>query len=112
MVPTTPKAICDSGPEFQSVADCRFFHVIAKEGTSEIIGQVSLERQRTIGRRIGEVLRLQFQTPAKRHCRSAVGCLTGARRGSRGREANPFLGSVAGNIKADAPFGRKVRRRV
>ena len=53
-------AICDSGLEFQSAADCRFFHVIAKEGTFEIIGHVSLERRRTIGRRINEVLRLQL----------------------------------------------------
>jgi hypothetical protein len=60
MEPTAPMAICDSGLEFQSAADCRFFHVIAKEGTFEIIGHVSLERRRTIGRRINEVLRLQL----------------------------------------------------
>jgi hypothetical protein len=48
------------GLEFPSTADCRFFHIIKKEGVSEVIGRVSLERRRAIGRKINEVLRLQL----------------------------------------------------
>jgi mRNA-degrading endonuclease toxin of MazEF toxin-antitoxin module len=46
------------GMEFQSTADCRFFHIVAKEEVSEVIGRVSSERRRAIGRKLNEVLRL------------------------------------------------------
>jgi mRNA-degrading endonuclease toxin of MazEF toxin-antitoxin module len=46
------------GLEFQSLVDPRFFHVIGKENITSVIGRVSPERRRTIGRRINEVLRL------------------------------------------------------
>jgi hypothetical protein len=46
------------GLDFQSTADCRFFHIVAKSGVTEVIGRVSTERRRTIGRKINEVLRL------------------------------------------------------
>jgi hypothetical protein len=46
------------GLEFQTTADCRFFHIITKEGVAEIIGRVAVERRRAIGRKINEVLRL------------------------------------------------------
>lgn len=46
------------GLEFQSAADCRFFHIVTKEGVSEVIGRVSPERRRAIGRKLVEVLRL------------------------------------------------------
>lgn len=48
------------GLEFQSTADCRFFHIVSKEGVSEVIGRVSSERRRAIGRKINEVLRLML----------------------------------------------------
>lgn len=44
--------------DFQSTADCRFFHIITKEGVTEVIGRVSAERRRAIGRKLNEVLRL------------------------------------------------------
>jgi len=46
------------GLESLSTADCRFFHIIKKEGVSDVIGRVSSERRRAIGRKINEVLRL------------------------------------------------------
>lgn len=46
------------GLEFQTVADCRFFHIIAKAGIVEVVGRVSAERRRSVGRKINEVLRL------------------------------------------------------
>jgi hypothetical protein len=46
------------GVGFQTVVDCRFFHIVAKNGISEVIGRVSPERRRAIGRKINEVLRL------------------------------------------------------
>jgi len=46
------------GLEFPSAVDCRFFHIVAKAGVHEVIGRVSAERRRAIGRRINEVLRL------------------------------------------------------
>lgn len=46
------------GLEFQSTADCRFFHIVTKEGISEVIGRVSPERRRAIGRKLNEILRL------------------------------------------------------
>lgn len=46
------------GLDYQSTADCRFFHIIPKAGISEVIGRVSTERRRAIGRKINEVLRL------------------------------------------------------
>ena len=46
------------GLEFQTTADSRFLYVITKEGVSEVIGRVSPERRRAIGRKIIEVLRL------------------------------------------------------
>jgi hypothetical protein len=46
------------GLEFQTTVDARFLYVITKDGVSEVIGRVSPERRRVIGRRIIEVLRL------------------------------------------------------
>lgn len=46
------------GLEFMPTVDCRFFHIIAKDGVSEVIGRVSGERRRAIGRKLNEVLRL------------------------------------------------------
>lgn len=46
------------GLEFQSAVDCRFFYIISKEGVSDVIGRVSPERRRVIGRKLNEVLRL------------------------------------------------------
>jgi hypothetical protein len=46
------------GLEFQTTVDARFLYVITKDGISEVIGRVSPERRRIIGRRIIEVLRL------------------------------------------------------
>lgn len=46
------------GLEFPSTVDCRFFHIIKKDGVTEVIGRVSAERRRAIGRRINEILRL------------------------------------------------------
>jgi hypothetical protein len=46
------------GLEFQTTVDARFLYVIHKDGVSEVIGRVSPERRRVIGRRIIEVLRL------------------------------------------------------
>ena len=46
------------GLDFQTTVDCRFFHIITKEGVSEILGRVSPERRRAIGRKLNEVLRL------------------------------------------------------
>jgi hypothetical protein len=46
------------GLDFQSTTDCRFFHIIPKDGVQKIIGRVSHERRRAIGRKINEVLRL------------------------------------------------------
>ena len=46
------------GLEFPSTADCRFFHIVTKEGVAEVIGRVSPERRRAIGRKINEILRL------------------------------------------------------
>jgi mRNA-degrading endonuclease toxin of MazEF toxin-antitoxin module len=46
------------GLDFQSTADCRFFHIIPKESVTETIGRVSAERRRAIGRKINEILRL------------------------------------------------------
>lgn len=46
------------GLEFQTTVDCRFFHLITKEGVSAVIGRVSTERRRVIGRKLHEVLRL------------------------------------------------------
>lgn len=46
------------GLEFQTTVDCRFFHIISKEGVTEIVGRVTPERRRAIGRKINEVLRL------------------------------------------------------
>jgi len=46
------------GLDFQSTADCRFFHIIPKDAVSGVIGCVSTERRRALGRKINEVLRL------------------------------------------------------
>src|SRR2546425_12869724 len=46
------------GLEFQTLVDCRFFHIIAKDASAAVIGRVSVERRRAIGRKINEVLRL------------------------------------------------------
>jgi hypothetical protein len=46
------------GLEFQTTVDARFLYVIQKEGVSEIIGRVSQERRRSVGRKVIEVLRL------------------------------------------------------
>jgi hypothetical protein len=46
------------GLEFQTTVDARFLYVIQKDGVSEVIGRVSPERRRVIGRRIIEILRL------------------------------------------------------
>jgi mRNA-degrading endonuclease toxin of MazEF toxin-antitoxin module len=46
------------GLDFQSTADCRFFHIVPKESVTETIGRVSAERRRSIGRKINEILRL------------------------------------------------------
>jgi len=48
------------GLEFQTTIDCRFFHIIAKETVTKVIGRVSTERRRAIGRKINEILRLQL----------------------------------------------------
>ena len=48
------------GLDFPSAADCRFFHIVAKEGVFEVIGRVSPERRRAIGRKINEILRLSL----------------------------------------------------
>lgn len=48
------------GLAFQSTADCRFFHIVSKAGASGVIGRVSRERRRTIGRRVNEILRLML----------------------------------------------------
>jgi hypothetical protein len=46
------------GLEFQATVDARFLYVIPKDGVSEVIGRVSPERRRIIGRKVIEVLRL------------------------------------------------------
>ena len=46
------------GLEFQTTVDARFQYVITKDGVTEVVGRVSPERRRVIGRRIIEVLRL------------------------------------------------------
>jgi len=46
------------GLDFQSTIDCRFFHIVTKDGVTEVIGRVSAERRRAIGRKLNEVLRL------------------------------------------------------
>ena len=46
------------GLDFRSTVDCRFVHIIPKAEVSQVIGRVSTERRRTIGRKINEVLRL------------------------------------------------------
>jgi len=46
------------GLEFQTTVDARFLYIIRKDGVSEVIGRVSQERRRLIGRRIIEVLRV------------------------------------------------------
>ena len=48
------------GLEFQTLVDCRFIHIAPKAGVSEIIGRVSPERRKAIGRKINEVLRLSL----------------------------------------------------
>lgn len=48
------------GLDYQSTVDCRFFHIIPKTGVFEVIGRVSTERRRAIGRKINEVLRLML----------------------------------------------------
>jgi len=48
------------GLEFQSTADCRFFHIVAKTSVTTVIGRVTAERRRALGRKINEVLRLQL----------------------------------------------------
>lgn len=46
------------GLEFPSAADCRFFHIAAKDSAILTIGRVSPERRRAIGRKLNEILRL------------------------------------------------------
>lgn len=48
------------GLDYQSTADCRFFHIIPKNSVTDIIGRVAPERRRAIGRKVNEVLRLQL----------------------------------------------------
>ena len=48
------------GLEFQTLLDCRFFHILAKDSVKEISGRVSPERRCAIGRKINEVLRLRL----------------------------------------------------
>ncbi len=45
------------GLEFQTSADCRFFHIIPKEAVSETIGRVATERRRAVSRKVAEVFR-------------------------------------------------------
>ena len=46
------------GLEFQTTVDARFLYGIPKDGVSQVIGRVSPERRRVIGRKVIEVLRL------------------------------------------------------
>lgn len=46
------------GLDFQTTVDCRFFHIVTKESITEVVGRVSTERRRVIGRKINEILRL------------------------------------------------------
>ena len=48
------------GLDHPSTVDCRFFHVIPKSSVSAIMGRLSTERQRAIGRKMSEVLRLSL----------------------------------------------------
>jgi hypothetical protein len=48
------------GLDFRTAADCRFFYILAKEDVTEVIGHVSTERRRAIGRKINEVFRFQL----------------------------------------------------
>jgi hypothetical protein len=46
------------GLEFQTTTDCRFFFVVPKECVAGVLGRVSYERRRVVGRKINEVFRL------------------------------------------------------
>ncbi len=46
------------GLDIQSTCDCRIFYIIPKDGVQTVIGRVSQERRRAIGRKLNEVLRL------------------------------------------------------
>ncbi len=48
------------GLEFATTVDCRFFYIIQKDSVASVIGHVTSERRRAIGRKINEVLRLQL----------------------------------------------------
>ncbi len=48
------------GLDFRTTADCRFFHIVPKEGIAVVIGHVSAERRRALGRKINEVFRFQL----------------------------------------------------
>jgi hypothetical protein len=47
------------GLEFGTAIDCGLFYLIEKASCSSVIGQVTLERRRQIGRKINEILRLR-----------------------------------------------------
>ena len=74
------------GLEFQTTVDARFLYVIHKDGVSEVIGRVSPERRRVIGRKVIEVLRLLLWGWLGFHCGASVVTSPKARKSSSNDE--------------------------